>query len=285
MRTSVVVGVDGSAQSIRAAQTAGDLAVRHGLPLRVLHVFSWPVLYPPFLPPSVGVQLDPRGVSRELVDTAAGLVGSAHPDLTVEASMVDGYAPAALVDASRRAAFLVVGHRGRGGFAELLAGSVGVHVTTHAHCPVLVVRGDPGAADAPIIVGVDGSAPAAAAARLAFAEARARRCEVVVAESRPSTRSWPTRAGEQPPDADRTDPVGRSLDAVVDEYPDVKFRRDVRHSQSAAHALATLAADLSAGLIVVGSRGVGGFRGLLMGGTCRALVDHSPCPLLVVPPA
>jgi len=135
MRTSVVVGVDGSAQSIRAAQTAGDLAVRHGLPLRVLHVFSWPVLYPPFLPPSVGVQLDPRGVSRELVDTAAGLVGSAHPDLAVEASMVDGYAPAALVDASRRAAFLVVGHRGRGGFAELLAGSVGVHVTTHAHCP------------------------------------------------------------------------------------------------------------------------------------------------------
>src|ERR1041384_7082124 len=54
MRTSVVVGVDGSAQSIRAALAAGDLAVRHGLSLRVLHVFSWPVLYPPFLPPSVG---------------------------------------------------------------------------------------------------------------------------------------------------------------------------------------------------------------------------------------
>jgi nucleotide-binding universal stress UspA family protein len=284
MRTSVVVGVDGSASSIRAAQAAGDLAVRHGLPLHVVHVFSWPVLYPPFLPPSVAAQIDPRAVARQLVDTVAAQAASAHPGLSIETRLVDGYAPAALVDASRRAAFLVVGHRGRGGFAELLAGSVGVHATTHAHCPVLVVRGDDGPADAPVLVGVDGSDPATAAARVAFAEARARGCDLVAALVKPSAPSWHTPAAGLPPDADGIDPLHAGLAGIVDEYPDVKLRRETRHSRSPAHALATLADDLRAGLIVVGSRGIGGFRGLLMGGTCRALVDHAPCPLLVIPP-
>lgn len=272
MRTFVVVGVDGSEPADRAAEAAADLAVRHGLSLHVVHMFSWPVLYPPFLPPSVAVQTDPRAVARQLVDTVAGTVAARHPGLHVEARITDGYAPAALVDLSRRAAYLVVGHRGRGGFAELLAGSVGVHVTTHAHCPVLVVRGKVGApCDGPVVVGVDGSAPAEAAARVAFAEARARGCELVVATSLPV---------ESPP----SDSIQAGIDGLIVEFPDVKVRCETRHSRSAAHALVTLADELRAGLIVVGSRGIGGFRGLLMGGTCRALVDHAPCPLLVVPP-
>jgi nucleotide-binding universal stress UspA family protein len=278
MGPSVVVGVDGSASATLAARAAGDLAVRHGLPLHVLHVFSWPALYPPFLPATVAEQTDPRAVARQLVDAAAAAVAAEHPGLELDARVVDGYAPAALVDASRRAAFLVVGHRGRGGFAELLTGSVGLHLTTHAHCPVLVVRGEARAADAPVVVGVDGSAPATAAARAAFGEARTRGCDLVAALVLPPSRSWPS------PDGERTDPTRVNVDDVVNDYPDVKLRREVRHSQSPAHALATLAGDLRAGLIVVGSRGIGGFRSLLMGGTCRALVDHSPCPLLVVPP-
>jgi nucleotide-binding universal stress UspA family protein len=160
-------------------------------------------------------------------------------------------------------------------FAELLTGSVGVHVTTHAHCPVLVVRGEIRPADSPV-VGVDGSAPVTAATRVAFAEARARSSDLVVTLVRPPARSWSS------PGPDRTDRIQATLDGIADEYSDVKLRREMRHSHSPAHALATLAEDLQAGLIVVGSRGLGGFRGLLMGGTSRALIDHSPCPLLVV---
>jgi nucleotide-binding universal stress UspA family protein len=284
MRGCVVVGVDGSASATRAAEVAGDLAVRHGLPLQVVHVFSWPALYPPLLPPSFAVETDPRAVSHELVDAAAAPVAAKHPGLAIQARVVDGYAPAALVDASRKAAFLVVGHRGRGGFAELLTGSVGVHVTTHARCPVLVVRGEAGTPDAPIVVGVDGSAPAISAARVAFAEARARGCHLVVARVLPAARSWPSADGNAPPQGENADPEQAGIDGIVEEYPDVKLRREIRHSHSPAHALATLADDLGAGLIVVGARGLGGFRSLLMGGTSRALVDHSPCPLLVVPP-
>jgi nucleotide-binding universal stress UspA family protein len=274
----VVVGVDGSAPSIRAALAAGELAVRHGLSLRVLHVFGSPVREPPFVLPSVAVQLDPRAAARELVDTAAALVASRHPGLSIETGMADADPPAALVDASRRAAFLVVGHRGRGSFAEPLtgpvagpvAGSVAVHVATHARCPVLVVRGTAGAAEAPVVVGVDGSAPALAAARVALAEARVRGCDVVAALSQPSA------------DGEQTDLIRASLDGVVDGYPDVRVRRETVLSRSPAHALAALAADLGASLIVVGSRG--GSAGRPMGGTCRALLDQSPCPLIVVPP-
>lgn len=281
MRTSVVVGVDGSAPATRAAEVAGDFAARRGLPLQVLHVFSWPVFYPPFLPPTVAEHVDPRAVARQLVDKAAAGVAQQHPGLAIDGRVVDGYPSGALVDASRRAAFLVVGHRGLGGFAELLVGSVGVHVTTHAHCPVLVVRGDPGPLDAPVVVGVDGSAAAGAAVRLAAEEARTRGSELCVAFARPSVRSWPAPGPAGP---GRADPIQAGIDAIAEEYPDVKIRRDLRHGPSPAHALATLADDLHAGLIVVGSRGLGGFGGLLMGGTCRALVDHAPCPLLVVPP-
>jgi nucleotide-binding universal stress UspA family protein len=286
MRTPVVVGVDGSPSATRAAGAAGDLAARHGLPLQVLHVFSWPVLYPPFLPASVAEQTDPRAVARQLVDTAAATVAQRHPDLDIDVRMIDGYPPGALVDASRHAAFLVVGHRGLGGFAELLAGSVGLHTTTHAHCPVLVVRGGEAAPDAPIVAGADGSVPSRAAVLVAFAEARARGCELIAALTLPPAHSWPDPASVVDGDLRRnhTDLLQSSLDGIVDEYPDVKVRREVRHGRSAAHVLATLADDLGAGLIVVGSRGVGGFRGLLMGGTCRALVDHAPCPLTVVPP-
>jgi nucleotide-binding universal stress UspA family protein len=286
MRTPVVVGVDGSPSATRAAEAAADLATRRGLPLLVLHVFSWPALYPPILPASVAEQSDPRAVARQIVDTTAATVAQTHPDLDIDVRLVDGYPPAALVDASRRAAFLVVGHRGRGGFAELLTGSVGVHATTHARCPVLIVRGGMAEPDAPIVVGADGSIPSRAAVRVAFEEARTRGCDLIAALALPPADSWPNPAADshEQPGTRHTDLVRAGLDDVEDEHPDVKVRWEVRHGRSAAHVLATLADDLQAGSIVVGSRGVGGFRGLLMGGTCRALVDHAPCPLVVVPP-
>jgi nucleotide-binding universal stress UspA family protein len=286
MRTPVVVGVDGSPSATRAAEAAADLATRRGLPLLVLHVFSWPALYPPFLPPSVAEQTNPRAVARQLVDTAASTVALKRPDLDIDVRIVDGYPPAALVDASRRAALVAVGHRGRGGFAELLTGSVGVHVTTHARCPVLVVRGSMAEPAAPIVVGADGSIPSRAAVRVAFEEARSRGCELVAARALPPADSWPDPAADNEEQAGQrhADLVRAGLEDVVDQHPAVKVRWEVHHGRSAAHVLATLADDLRAGAIVVGSRGVGGFRGLLMGGTCRALVDHAPCPLIVVPP-
>lgn len=271
MRTSVVVGVDGSPSAARAADLAGELALRHRMPLEVVHAFSWPALYPPFLPPSVVVQLDPRQAAGELVSRVAAAVRERYPRLSVETRIVDGNAAGALVDASRHAAFLVVGHRGIGGFTELVIGSVGVHTTAHARCPVVVVRGDSGTPVAPVVVGVDGSVPARIAAAYAFDEAHTRGSDLYAVFA----------AGTQP--TDPTDPIGASLDDLVTRRPEVKVHREIRRGTSPALVISTLAREVGAGLVVVASRGVGGFRGLLVGGTSRALVEHASCPVMVIP--
>jgi nucleotide-binding universal stress UspA family protein len=281
-----VVGVDGSRPATRAAEVAGELAMRRGLALQVMHVFSWPAMSPPVLPESPAVQVDPRALARQVVTTAAAHTRQMYPGLEVETRLAEGHAAGALVDASHDAAFLVVGHGGLGGFTELLTGSVGVHVTTHAHCPVLVVRGQIGQPACPVVVGVDGSVPARAAADVAFQEARLRGSELVAALVWPPARAWSAAiaAAGLPPHPAAIDPIEVSLGHIIEHYPDVKVRREVRPGDSPPHVIAQLAAEVHAGLIVVGSRGIGGFRGLLVGGTCRALVDHSPCPLLVTRP-
>ncbi|GAA1031822.1 universal stress protein [Virgisporangium ochraceum] len=285
MRTSVIVGVDGSPSATRAADYAAALAIRHGLSLDVVHVFSWPATYPPLLPESVAVRVDPRAVAQQLVDDAVAGVGTRFRGIPLTGRVVDGNAAGALVDASRTAAYLVVGHRGVGGFSELLLGSVGVHTTTHARCPVVVVRGDTGDPDAPVVVGVDGSMPARAAARYAFAEARSRGTDLDVVLAWPPARSWSKAiaAAGMPPHPDAVDPIEVSLGNIVEDFPDVKVRRELRHGDSPPQVLTSVATDLKAGMIVVGSRGIGGFRGLMMGGTSRALIDHSPCPVMVIP--
>ena len=78
-------------------------------------------------------------------------------------------------------------------------------------------------------------------------------------------------------------PSAVSFADLVDRYPDVKVHREVRTGEPPAVVISRLAHDVGAGLVVVGSRGIGGFRSLLVGGTSRTLVDHAPCPVMVVP--
>lgn len=112
MSRSVVVGTDGSPQAARAVDFAAALAVRHRMPLHVVHVFNWPVSYPPLVPDSVAVRVDPRALATDLVRSAAADIRARYPDLDVEAGLVDGNPAGALVDLSRQASYLVVGHRG-----------------------------------------------------------------------------------------------------------------------------------------------------------------------------
>ena len=80
------------------------------------------------------------------------------------------------------------------------------------------------------------------------------------------------------------DPAAGAL-GVGARYPDVKYRTEVVPGDSVASALITFARRTSAGLLVVGSRGLGGFRGLVMGSTSRNVIEHAPCPVMVVPAA
>jgi nucleotide-binding universal stress UspA family protein len=140
---------------------------------------------------------------------------------------------------------------------------------------VVVVRGTPGSAEAPILLGVDGSSGAQAAAEAAFAQARRRRTELLVVR-------------HQPPHTSRAEAeaaaMGHDLRRLADSYPDVKWRtEEVRGGDGASTALMDAAVASGAGLVVVGSRGLNGFRAMVMGSTSRTLIEHAPCPVMVVP--
>jgi nucleotide-binding universal stress UspA family protein len=140
----VVVGVDGSPLSARAAHEAFDEASRRGAPLTVLHAWSRPGGFD--IPDSElhwdRVIADSHDEAlRMTAEQLAGLRED-HPDVAVTQRVVEGRPGHVLADSSAGATLLVVGSRGRGGFASLVLGSVSHYALHRAHCPVLVVRED-----------------------------------------------------------------------------------------------------------------------------------------------
>jgi len=135
MAKKVVVGVDGSDQSVGALQYAARLA--ESFDARLLVVGAWSI-------PSLGAEappLDPELIDSGMREAVEGSVatafGGAAPE-GLEIKIVNASAAQALLDASEDAELLVVGSRGHGGFAGLLLGSVSMTVAEHAKCPVLV---------------------------------------------------------------------------------------------------------------------------------------------------
>jgi nucleotide-binding universal stress UspA family protein len=278
----VAAGVDGSAEALTAAEVAADEAGQRQVPLILTHAFTWPWIWPPLTEEYHPTDPLPRAKAHQLLAHVAEHLRGRDDAPEVQTRLVDGHAAAALVDVSREAALVVIGHRGTGGFTQLLAGSVAIHTAAHAYSPVMVVRGkitDPGA---PIILGFDGSTGARLAAEFAFATASRRGAPVAVVTVWPSDRAWPdavATAGYPKP------PASSVLDSLGDlpgRYPDVPVRVEVVAGGSTAAALAG-AAD-TAGLVVVGSRGFGGLRGLLLGSVGRALIEHAQCPVTIVRP-
>ncbi len=274
---AVVAAVDGSDIALAAAHAAAVEAEQRHRPLVLMHCFMWPAAYPPLaalFPPDPG----PRQRAESLLATAADAIRRAHPAVDTQVLLRSGLPAAMLTEESGRASLLVLGHRGSGGFAGLHIGSVAIHTAAHARCPVFVVRGDPPAPDAPIIVGVDGSDEAKLALDFAFQTAALRHVLLRVVAVWPSTWTLP-RTVEETALHQAEQRLADQLGNLPSRYPQVKYDVRVVPGDSAAGALITEAHG--AGLVVVGSRGRGGLRGILLGSVGRALIAHSPCPVVV----
>ncbi len=140
--STIVVGVDGSAEAGAALRWALDEAALKGANLAVVHAYSAPVPYEAFYAagghwPEMAEEA--RRAAEELVDEV--LSGVEVPEgVEISRQIVENVNPArALIDLSKDAAMVVVGSRGRGGFAGLLLGSVSQQVVSHARCPVVVI--------------------------------------------------------------------------------------------------------------------------------------------------
>lgn len=310
----VVVGFDASDESRVALQWAIAVANRRKVPLLVVHATGLEDPGPTVF--RAGLAVMSRARAQEIAEQGAALARETA-EVEVEAAGVERGAVAAMVEYSDGAELVVLGNRGRGRLRGALLGSVAFDVTTHAKCPVAVVRGSlrplP-SADIPIVVGVDGSehsqSALAEAARLASGTKSYLR--IAVAWTIPGGNLWqvsfthhegegdedagsPAESSENPwahkehgRDEGRTDEdvpaaaadlARRSAEWVGREYPDVRVELVVA-SGRAEEVIVDAAKDAS--LIVVGARGRGDFASLLLGSVSRDVIQHAECAVYVV---
>jgi nucleotide-binding universal stress UspA family protein len=283
MSAPVVVGVDGSDSALHAVRWAADEARRRGVGLQLVHAFEIPVGYPPGFVDwhALHEALAARG--RSALDQARAAAGEVVLGLTVETAQVESGAVPALVNQSASAALLVLGTRGLGGFTGLLLGSTAVELAAHAHCPVVVVRGP--SSDGPVVVGVDGTPTGESAIAFAFAEASALGTDLVAVHTWTDLLLETAFAGAAAQldfsvlAQQAEEVLGERLAGWQEKYPDVPVSRHVSRERASR---ALLRHAERAQLVVVGSRGRGGFRGLLLGSTSQHLLHHAPCPVAVV---
>jgi nucleotide-binding universal stress UspA family protein len=267
----LAVGVDGSDSALRAARWAAARARRRGVGLRLVHAFELPVRHLSDFAEQRGIRdfLHTQG-DRWLAETRAAVVATA-PEAPVEVVSADGSAAELLVKESATASLVVLGTRGLGGFTGLLIGSTAITVAARAHCPMVVLGGAGEVPiDGPVVLGVDGKTSEAAIG-FAFAEAALRDADLVVVHSRTEDRDLSLD--------EATKMLAERLSVYEEKYSEVQITYTVVRDRPARALLAHAA---TAQLVVVGTRGRSGFRGLVLGSTSQQLLHHSPCPVAVV---
>ena len=270
----IVVGTDGSRRADRAVDWAAGRAAALGLPLLILHVV--PGRPTPSTPLTAVTASFEEGFHEEALERLERVVRRAHElhdDLDVTGEIVEGNAAYVLAQASKEAALVVVGARGESAPVTVrLLGGVCDQVTAYASGPIAVIPDEEHACpDGPVVLGVDESPEARAAMWFAFQSAAERGVPVV------AIHAWQDRDSREIV-ARVTDIVDGMLTEARAEYPGVPVEVRVIHGKP-HHEL--VQASKEAGLVVVGSRGIGGFTGLLLGSTSKRVLRDSHCPVVV----
>ncbi|WP_067780099.1 universal stress protein [Actinomyces vulturis] len=286
----ILVGVDGSDESFGAVEWALARAQRTGARVHLVCAYSLPSFTAAALDGGYAAVDDAaiRQGAQAVLDTA--MKRAEGRGIEVTSSLEAGDPAGVLVDLSAHVDLLVVGTRGGGGFAGRLLGTVSLAVPAHAHCPTVVVpRHTGGTAFTPverIVVGVDGSDSARNALNWALGERRLWDAELTAVAAVPFA-SGAGALAWLPAAVDRDiviSDVRAGLERAVNEA--IKPEDD---GKVAYHALDGNAAELmvefstAVDLVIVGSRGRGGFSGLLLGSTSQAVLAHASCPVMVVP--
>ena len=260
----LVVGVDGSVASQNAVRWAAAEAVARGVELHVVHAFIWPLFQVPLGPTDMAPGL--RAAADRILAEAVELARKAEPAVEVSGSVIDGFPFPVLKRASGGADLVVIGSRGLGATLTVLIGSTAVDLVAHAQCPVVVVRSDESVSQADdgglVVVGYDGSDTARAAIDFALEHARRHRGKLLIVTVRD----------------DRTGAV--DLSDLAQLSTDVTVESTIL-SGHAGEQLVRLSKE--AALVVVGTRGRGGFAGLLLGSVSQTVLHHATCPVAVIP--
>ncbi|MER5435241.1 universal stress protein [Streptomyces sp. NPDC002588] len=296
MTRPVVAGLDGSRESLAAADWAAREALRRGLPLRLVH--AWEGLPDDDTDAGLPEIRVPQYRARRVLRGALELLNERYPRLYIAAEQVRRQPGPALLAEAENAELLVIGSQGTGGVDGFLSGSVAMAVAAHVDRPVVLVRAGETAADEhlpdgsgkasagtpcrDVAVAVDIGAPCDDVLDFAFRAAELRRAPLraVHAWHVPLTRAVPgveerTRIREE---AERE--LADLLEPWRAKYPGVVVRENL-HEGRAAHVLVRAAGG--AGLLVAGRRRRRAAVGSRIGPVAHALLHHVHRPVVLVP--
>jgi nucleotide-binding universal stress UspA family protein len=292
----LVAGIDGSPSSRNAAGWAAFDAQRRGATLRLVHaVVPAPPggdLEPTLLAPPATEQQ--RSSAHLLLLNTADLLSAQYPGLPIQTAHYDGAPAKVLLEQSRSGAIAtVVGADGQGRLSGAFFGSVAARVAAHGHGCVVVARGEnavPAPRDAVVAVGVDGSAHSQAAIGFAYEEAALRGATLLAIHTwndKPLGHAlgcYPLEINPTSIDDQEHRLLENELAGWEQKYPDVPVRMRVLRGSPAPNLLryATTTGSRPTQLMVVGSRGRGGFAGLLLGSTSQAVLAHAECSVAIV---
>jgi nucleotide-binding universal stress UspA family protein len=281
----IVVAVDGSPYSDAAVEWAARESVLHSASVALVHAIAP-------MPDTLADAAARSNVDRWYKTNADVIVASAEAKLhaalgdsrVVEVRTTVLQAPVlpALIDASATAQLIVVGTRGQGAMGRLLMGSVSTGLVHHARCPVAVIpldETDHAENHHRVLLGVDGTTASESAIALAFDEAARRSVELVALHAWSDVGVMPVFGRWFDYETQATELLDERLAGWQEKYPEVPVTQRVV-CDVPAHALFFEARYSQ--LVVVGSRGRGGFAGLELGSVASAIVHASPAPVIVV---
>lgn len=270
MTDGIVAGYDGSPGSERALRWAAREAQARRVKLTVC--LAWAPEYLALLGDATVCDLA-RQRGEEILSRGLAYTRSVVGPGAVVPLLARGSPACVLCELSATAEMVVVGSRGHGGLAGLLLGSVAWQLATHGQGRLVVVRGQERRANrapGPVVAGADGSPASQAAVAFAFEEADLRDVPLVAVcalADAPATLGGAHRAEED---------FDRSMAQQEKEHPEVTV---LRHVTQASPRTALLGAAYEAQMVVVGARGRGGLKGMLLGSAAQALLHHAPCPV------
>lgn len=285
-RLGILVGIDGSPESLAAVRWAAAEAVLRQRPVTLMHVVS-----PAIVSWSIEAVLsDYQGWQEDNADSVikialeslhAALHGSPSPEVLVERRH-DGVLTE-LTEASRTADLVVIGSRGKGLVGGAVLGSVSRNLLHHARCPVIVVKDgvvrspDRGL---PVLLGIDGSPSSEAATGFAFDESSRRRVDLVALHAWSDVAQFPFLGVDWHKHEDQGHEIlGERLAGWQEQYPDVTVHRRIVCDKPARWLIDE---SRNSQLVVVGSRGRGDISSMLLGSVSTSVAESALAPVAVV---